>query len=454
MNTTWLTNTEYLDVEVRQAREEGKDVTPFMERIEAVKSLHQLDREVMAAKLVDEIAHFPVGTDFPYSEPSDLEGIRAERPEGPRRLEARLSDEQLYDKVYGAWLGRCAGCLLGKPVEGYAMRPNGREGIREFLKATNAYPLEDYFDFQYPDDFLTKYGFSPQQKSFDPSTLGRMPEDDDTNYTVLGLRILEQYGIDFTPEDVAEAWLSHLPLLHTCTAERVAYRNLANLIMPPMSAVHRNPYREWIGAQIRADMWGYVTPGNPELGAELAWRDACISHTKNGIYGEMFVAAMLSAAFATSDVEEIIRAGLSEIPARSRLAEAVNDILGWWKEDNADWEKALDKVYGKYGHYHPVHTINNALLVCTGLLYGGLDFGKSIGIAVMGAWDTDCNGATTGSIVGLMLGAKALPEKWVCPLQDTLETGVQGYNLVKISELANRTARFAWGIIIDDQAQI
>lgn len=147
-----------------------------------------------------------------------------------------------------------------------------------------------------------------------------MVEDDDTNYTIIGLKILEEYGLNFTPEDVAESWMANLPILHTCTAERVAYQNLVNLIMPPESASFRNPYREWIGAQIRADFFGYITPGYPELGAELAWRDASISHLKNGIYGEMWVAAMLSAAAVTDDIAEIINIGLSEIPQNSRLS--------------------------------------------------------------------------------------------------------------------------------------
>jgi len=80
-----------------------------------------------------------------------------------------------------------------------------------------------------------------------------MPEDDDTNYTLLALKLVEQYGRDFTPDDVAESWLMNLPLLHVCTAERVAYINLAQSLYPPQSASYRNPYREWIGAQIRGD---------------------------------------------------------------------------------------------------------------------------------------------------------------------------------------------------------
>jgi hypothetical protein len=146
-----------------------------------------------------------------------------------------------------------------------------------------------------------------------------MPEDDDTNYTATGLAILKRRGPGFTPEDVADFWLSDIPILHTYTAERVAYRNFCLQIPPPHSARFRNPHREWIGAQIRADFWGYAAAGDTALAAELAWRDACVSHVKNGIYGEMWAAAMIAAAFVTSDIRAVIEAGLGEIPPRSRL---------------------------------------------------------------------------------------------------------------------------------------
>lgn len=73
----------------------------------------------------------------------------------------------------------------------------------------------------------------------------------------------------------------------------------------------------------------------------------------------------------------------------------------------------------------------------------GGDYGKSIAISVMGGLDTDCNGATVGSILGVILGAEALPEKWVKPLNDLVESYVVGYNGSRVSELAERTFRMA-----------
>lgn len=443
----WLKYAEDLHFELLQSEEEGKNVRGYEEMVKSIQAMEPNDpmMEIKAAKLLDEMSILPVLESFKYFEPSDIEGIKATRPSFGIDLKydiSGLSDEIMYDKVYGAWLGRCVGCLLGQPIEGWM-----RDRIVGLLKDTNNYPFKYYISSAIDEDIRKKYDVVDQAQVYGGNikawinNVNYMPEDDDINYVVIGLKILEGYGPDFTPEDVAESWLANLPILHVCTAERIAYKNLVQLILPPKSASYRNVYREWIGAQIRADFFGYVTPGKPELGAEMAWRDASISHVKNGIYGEMMMSAMLSAAAVKNDIEAIIQIGLSQIPEKSRLYEAINDVLSW-KKEGISWEEAIEKVHKKYNEkvaHDWCHTISNAILVCIGLIYGELDFEKSISIAVLGALDTDCNGATVGSIVGMVLGAKALPQKWISPLNDQLKSGVDGFGLVKISDMAKRT---------------
>jgi ADP-ribosylglycohydrolase len=269
-----------------------------------------------------------------------------------------------------------------------------------------------------------------------------MVRDDDIDYTILALHILETYGRGFTTCDVAIALLSNLPFYSVFTAEAIAYRNLVNGVEPPRAATLRNPYREWIGAQIRADTYGYVNPGDPEKAAKFAHRDAILTHTGNGIYGAMWAAACIAAAFATDDPKEVITAGLAEIPANCRLAQAVRDTLAWSAECS-NWEEAWERVNARYGHYHTVHVINNTCNIVLGLVYGSGDLAKSICIAVMGGWDTDCTGATTGSIVGAIRGASTLPGSWVSPLNDRVESFVPGFQSSRISDLARRTFAIA-----------
>lgn len=417
--------------EIAQRKEEGYEVA------EIEKGFLETERKTPSelTELLKALEESPVKSAFPYKEPSELEKIWAECPKKREKTEIRLSDEEIYDKIYGGWLGRCAGCLLGKPVEGLS-----REQIEKWLETADAYPLKEYFPplaglgEDAPEWLKRRSAWLPVLSGH----ITRMARDDDTDYTILGLHILDHYGADFTTKNVGESWLSLLPYWRVYTAERVAYRNLVNGLEPPETATYMNPYREWIGAQIRADMWGYVTPGMPSLGAELAFRDARLSHVKNGIYGEMFVSAMLSAAFTTSDIEKIVEAGLSVIPEKSRLAEAVRDVVAWSKQSR-DWRDTWNEILQKYGHYHFVHTINNAAIVLMGLLHGEGDFEESIAISVMGGFDTDCNGATAGSILGIVLGAEALPKKWTEPLNDCIESFVIGYNDSRISDLAKRT---------------
>ena len=222
------------------------------------------------------------------------------------------------------------------------------------------------------------------------------------------------------------------------TAERQAYANFIRNLKPPATAIYRNPKREWIGAQIRADVFGYIAPANPELAAYLAYKDACLSHVKNGVYGEMFVAAAISVALVSDDLEKVVNAGLSRVPEKSRLTEVVKNVLGWSKKAN-NWQEVWHRVMERYGKYHGVHTLPNLAFVLIGLIWGKLDFKKTISIAVMCGHDTDCNGATVGSILGALKGIKGIPEEMSRPLNDRIRSAIFGYSDVRISDLAKRT---------------
>ena len=421
-----------IKAELKQRVEEGCDTTEITERITI--ALQEKDNNDEVYQLYEELIALPIEKTFPFVEPSDLESIQAQRPPGVRDLELDWNSERVYDQIYGAWLGRAAGCVLGKPVEGW---PKAR--IDKYLKDKNIDILDNYLPF----DETVLPGV---HKVSTRGNIKFMPRDDDMDYVIIGLLALEKRGIKTSARTIANVWVDRLPFHLVYTAEECAYRNFVNSVWPPLSGTHRNPFREWIGAQIRADVFGYVTPGLPEIGAKLAFNDASISHDKNGIYGEMFVAAMLSAAFKLESVKEIINAGLAEIPKNCRLAEAVKETMHWC-ETLSTWELVWEKINESVGHYHGVHTINNAALVVMGLYFGEDDFEKGIVCTVRGGWDTDCTGATVGSILGLRLGAKDLPSKWISPLNDRLKSVVRDENDNKISELAKRTLSVAETIL-------
>jgi len=439
-NEPWLLLTQGdMQTEEQQAREEGRDLSTVAEEFAAVL---QLDfaieaHQQRAEALLDAIQRLPLREDYPYNEPSDLVGIQAARPVAPALPVIALSGAALLDKALGGWQGRCAGCLLGKPVEGRRAWQ-----MEKYLKAQRRWPLARYFSLDgVAETMKAECGFGEWQRPMTDGHITCMVEDDDTNYTATGLAIVKQHGPDFTPANVAGFWLRNIPIFHVCTAERIAYRNLVAGIAPPVSASYRNVYREWIGAQIRADFFGYANPGDPALAAEYAWRDAAISHVKNGIYGEMWVAAMLAAAYLSDDVETVVRAGLAQIPAQSRLSVAIERVISQ-RHAGMSYEAAVADLRSRWdeniGH-HWCHTISNAEIVAIALLWGNGDYEKTICYSVMPGFDTDCNGATSGSVMGVMLGADNLPSKWITPLNDTLLTGVAGYHRVSLTQVAQET---------------
>ncbi len=421
----------YAAAELKVLSEQGCDTWELERRVELLKDSDAPDGIEKARALVKGLEALKPAADFPYEEPSALDEIRARRPAGPRHLAAALSEQQLQDATLGAWQGRVAGCMLGKPVEGAS-----RARIVDLMKHCGVERMDDYLPPSAMEAGEAAPGEGVRRLLRGNITCGA--RDDDVDYTIVGLRVLETCGRDFTPRDVADFWLDNLPFHKTYTAERAAYRNLVNGIQPPESATHRNPYREWIGAQIRADAFGYVCPGRPQEAADMAFRDACISHTKNGIYGEMWVAAMLAAAFVADNMPKVIEIGLSEIPENCRLADAIRQVISWHAE-GLDAYEAMERVLETYADYHGVHTINNAAIVAMALLWGEKDFSRTIGLSVEAGLDTDCNGATAGSVAGALLGAGRIPNHWIEPLSDRVETAVCGLSGLTITGLAART---------------
>jgi len=411
-------------------KERGGEASSYEERVQTLLvSLRD--------QLVTEVEQAPVMED----EPSDLETIRALRPRGPRRLVASLDSETLHDKLLGAWLGRAAGCILGIPCEGMS-----KPAIRNAAKGMGMrYPLSDYWllDPKFAGADAKHYGVTPRQ-NFLKGKLKYVGTDDDLAYTLLGLLILEDHGVEFTTGNVGEAWLKYLPM--ACTAEAVALSTLRAGVSAAECGAKDNPFVDWIGADIRSDPWGYAAPGCPEKAAEFAYRDASISHRATGIHGEMFFSAAIAAAFVVDDPVEALEIGLTEIPKNCRTTAAVKEALRWCKRDG-DWDKTTGRILAKYEGMSMAHTLNNAALTVAGLYYGAKDFGKTIALTVMGGVDTDCTGATAGSLLGAVLGAKRLPKSWAEPLGTRAESYLIDQRWWRHNSIVKRFAKVAQQVL-------
>ncbi|HEV6953086.1 MAG TPA: ADP-ribosylglycohydrolase family protein [Promicromonospora sp.] len=447
MRLTWAQPEDLLAHELVQSAAEGKDVAALRDRWVAAggdptpavsgagpePATPQL--RALARELLDELAALP-GAHGPatWAEAEALLPPAPALPAAPASYAAR---------VEGAWLGRAAGCLLGKPVEKIP-----RAGIEEILRATGRWPLDRYFTaVGLPDDVAARW---PWNRRSAPTSLEEniagMPEDDDLNYPILALALLEKHGRGFTTDDVAQLWLDNLPAGRTFTAERVAYRNILDARPVPETATHHNPFREWIGALIRTDLLGWVSPGDVHGAARLAWTDARLSHTGDGIWGATWAAGLAAAAVVADDVEQVLDAASAAAPADSGLAAAValGRSLGRECDGSEPAVRAgLDRIHEAYGHLHWVHTLNNAAVVAFALTAGRGAFGPSVAIAVTAGWDTDSAAATVGGVVGA-LAPDAIGERWTAPLDGRIATSLPGGEQ-RIADLAARTVALAGG---------
>ncbi|MFI9543588.1 ADP-ribosylglycohydrolase family protein [Streptomyces sp. NPDC052016] len=451
LRLTWVQPEDLLGHELRQAAQDGREPSAIASRWRAAGGWEAPERagasprrasrylRLLAEDLLDELADLP--SRLAEEEPTDLERIRSLCPQWPGKGDARRA-APARERLEAAWLGRAAGCLLGKPVEKLPL-----DGIRALAASTGNWPLTTYFTARgVPPDLLETYPWNRRSAHTSlAENIDGMPEDDDLNYPLLNLLLLRRHGRDFTTTDVARLWLDELPAGRTFTAERLAYRNLLSGIEPPHTARHRNPFREWIGALIRADVHGWTHPGDPAAAAEQAHRDATLTHTANGVYAAMFTAAAVAtAATGAHDVHTCLRTGLTVVPPRSRLARAVTHAVRLART-HEDFDAVVDELHATYSPtHHWVHAVPNTALLAAALTHADGDFTGSICRAVSGGWDTDSNGATAGGIAALLAGdPAALPDRWTAPLKNRLATSVADFDGTGFDTLAHLTHREA-----------
>ena len=408
---------DYLETAASLALENGSDAA-------AVKAVY----DALTAALEQSTAAFTklyeaaaVSADEPDTYPEILALCGKARPAQPVG--------HLQDRIRAALLARFAGCVLGAPVEMWDiwnMENMAHSCGMDFPPQEYWHAVERPWALAFEHD---------RRELFSLSGMNGCPVDDDVTYVILSLLIMERYGKDFTTADVGEYWKSYLPI--ACTAELAALNNLKAGVPAERAALIDNPYAQWIGALIRADGFGYACAGNPRKAAALAYRDAYLTHRRNGIYGEMLFAAAIAAAFTVDDALEAVRIGLNEIPKTSALYRDVT-----WALETAptlrDFRHARQLVDEHFPGMSCVHTNNNACLMVFALALGKGDLSKTISTAVGMGLDNDCTAATCGSITGAICGMAGVEEKWYAPFHDRVRTYIIGAEELSIEDVADR----------------
>ena len=295
-------------------------------------------------------------------------------------LKIVLAESEYIDKVRGCWLGKSIGGTLGGPYE-------GRKEV-----------------------FSLKF--------YDPVPEKPLPNDD-LDLQLVWLHALQTRGVDITCHDLAQEWLDHI--IYPFNEYGYAACNLRKGLRPPLSGSFNNWYVSGMGAPIRSEIWALIAPASPSVAAEYAYKDAIVDHSVDGLYGELFLSALESAAFVESDPLKLVQIGLSFIPENSRISQAVLDTV-MWHDEGLDWLQCRERIVEKYGHYDMTDAPQNHAFIVLGWLYGG-DFGDKICKAVNCGYDTDCTGATLASILGIIHGASGIPKEWKDPIAEEIVVG-------------------------------
>lgn len=425
---------EFLIEYARMKSEQGAEQNLIQELVdEAVETLRALSHKLQ---------QLPDDERLKNCEPDDLFGIRSRRPAVRTQIEYFMDKNMYYEKLYGAVMGRFAGCTLGAPVEFWSV-----EDMKEWADycGQDFPPTEYWRKTKRPNEL--RYEVS-RFEEYERDRLNKVPVDDDVTYTILNLLVLREYGVDFTTKQVGEVWKKYLP--RACTSEEIVLNHLQNGVPAEQAAELDNPYVQWIGADIRADVWGYISPGLPAQAAEMAYRDACLTHRRNGIYGEMYFAAVIAAAMAVGEnkqgspmsMEEVLRIGLEEIPEECLLARDIRWALSV-ADSISDYRAARTAAEKYFGVMSGVHTNWNACLTIWGLLIGREDFTRVIGQITAMGYDNDCNAATAGSIFGAFYGLWAIPEKWYQCFNNQVFTYLKGKECMKIDMVCEELFYYA-----------
>ena len=318
----------------------------------------------------------------------------------------KLGRSEYRDKVYACWMGKNIGGTLGAPFE-----------CRKWVNC-----LEYYH--KTPDEAAA---------------------NDDLDLQLVWLKMLEDKGVDPALSDFADYW-KKCASPYPWNEYGFCNRNFARGLRPPVSGCFENHYIDEMGSPIRSEIWACAAPGDPQLAASFAWKDSSVDHAGGeGTYGEMFWAAVESAAFVINDPKTLIHIGLQMIPIHCRISRVIREAV-WCHENGISWAEARQRILEAFGRdYNPCNAVQNHGFTILGWLYGK-DFGDKLCIAVNCAYDTDCTGATLGSVLGILDGVKGIPEKWTKPIGEKIVlhkfTQVPGAPKT-ISELTERTVKIA-----------
>jgi hypothetical protein len=313
----------------------------------------------------------------------------------------KLSYQRYLDAILGGWIGKSMGGAIGARFE-------GNKGWIE-LDPADMFPAQ-------------------------------MPPNDDLDLQILWLKVLEEKGAALTSDDLAAAWLEGC--WYPFNEYGIFRRNWRLGIHPPYSGKFTNQFWETgEGCPIRAEVWGYVFPGAPDLAAKYAAMDGCQDHSEQAVGAEKMLAAMASMAFFVPDVRRLTNMFIHYLPAGSPIDRLTRAAFQCYDEGLA-LRDARDRLMALAGVPEACDSQINIPFTFLGLLYGGNDLQEVMLSALRCGYDTDCTLASAAALVGQILGASRIPAYLKEPVGDELVMGIQYRRKeMSLAALARDTAR-------------
>lgn len=378
--------------------EEGKRLYDARNEVELYKHTLRVMRQVMEAPK-DESSPY-----WNFTQYTDFEQYAAAVQFPVYDYDPRKADpKEFYDRIYASWIAQVAAGAVGTALEGFHTT-----GIERAFGTVNGYIKE------------------PEQYN------------DDITFQLVFLEAFAQSGYRVTSDAIAEEWVARIPM--GFTAEGVALRNLKQGIYPPRSGYENNPMREWIGAQMRGAVCGIVAPGNPRTAAELAFRDAQISHSNSGILGEVFNAVMVSLGFVETDCKKIVRMAIDMMPKDSQYRSVVE--YAWNAcEKHGEWRKAWLDCDEQFKQYNWIAALPNAAAEVVALYFCENDYDKLCTLVAMCGLDVDCNAAQVACVLAVAQGSQAIGDRWIEPFGNMMITYVRGMENVRFADLTRKTVQ-------------
>lgn len=417
--------------------EQGHDVAALRADLAAAPSSYDALLDVALR-----ICTAPMRAGWAFVEPDDWAGILAEW-DADDLAPAPYEIDAVRARIRTAFLARVAGCILGKPFE---FDPTLDE-LRAVLEPAGEWPLSDYATAATCHRLRA---LQPQWPDLVRERLRWVAEDDDLNYTVSAMLLLEQHGASFTSGDVRRQWMVQLPVAATFGPERIQLLAAGVASLEGYETLDDgesdwagvlNPGDEHCGALIRADAYGYACPGDPARAARLAWQDAITTHRRTGVYGCMFIAAAIATALVTDPADRLMpfRIARRVLPRRSRLAGIVDDSLAL-VDASSDWLDGYRKVHGRFGVYTHCRVYQEIGTLMVTLRFAA-DVGEGLGLQVCQGNDTDSFGATAGSLLGALLGPQMFDPRWTAPFNDRIHLALATFHETSLSAVAERMTR-------------